>query len=65
MTQFELCQELWHQKTRVHGLSCGIVCMMLGLAIFDTISACDRLSHTLIHRYTHTHKDTRRQNIPC
>jgi len=33
VTPFEFCQDFWHQKTRVPGLSCGTVCMILHLAI--------------------------------
>jgi len=33
VTQFEFCRGLWHQKTRVPGLSCGTVCMILRLAV--------------------------------
>ena len=33
VTPFEFRQDLWLQKTRVPGLSCGIVCMFLCLAI--------------------------------
>ena len=33
VTPFELCQDLWHQKTRVPGLLCDIVSMILHLAI--------------------------------
>jgi len=29
----EFCGDLWHQKTRVHGLSCGNVCVILRLAV--------------------------------
>ena len=29
----EFRRDLWHQKTRVHGLSCGVVCVILRLAI--------------------------------
>ena len=33
VTSFEFRKDFWHQKTRVPGLSCGIVCMFLCLAI--------------------------------
>ena len=33
VTPFEFCRNLQHQKTRVPGLSCGTVCMILCLAI--------------------------------
>jgi len=30
---FEFRSELWHQKTRVKGLSCGVICVILRLAV--------------------------------
>ena len=33
VTQFEFCQNLRLQKTRVPGLSCGIVCVILRSAV--------------------------------
>jgi len=33
VTPFEFCQDLWHQKTRFPWLSCGVVCVMLCLAV--------------------------------
>jgi len=30
---FEFCRHLRRQKTRVPGLSCGVVCVILGLAV--------------------------------
>jgi len=32
-TPVEFRGDLWHQKTRVPGLSCGVVCVILRLAI--------------------------------
>jgi len=32
VTPFEFCTDLQHQKTKVPGLSCSIVCMILHLA---------------------------------
>jgi len=29
----ELCVDFWRQKTRIHGLLCGIVCVILRLAV--------------------------------
>jgi len=29
---FEFCRDLWHQKTKVPGLSSGVVCVILGAA---------------------------------
>jgi len=34
VTPFEFRGDIWRQKTRVPGLSCGIACMILCLAIF-------------------------------
>jgi len=33
VTLFKFCQDLWHQKIRVPGQSCSIVCMIHHLAI--------------------------------
>jgi len=33
VTPFEFCQDLWHPKTRVPRLLCGVVCMILHLVI--------------------------------
>jgi len=33
VTPFEFCQDLWYQKTRVPGILCGIVCVILHLAV--------------------------------
>jgi len=33
VTPFEFYRDLQHQKTRIPGLPCGIVCMILCLAI--------------------------------
>jgi len=33
VTLSEFCQDLRHQKTTVPGLSCGILCMILYLAV--------------------------------
>ena len=30
---FEFRHDLWHQKTRVMGLSCGVVCVIIRLAV--------------------------------
>ena len=30
---FEFCREFWHQKTRVSGLPCGVICVILHLAV--------------------------------
>jgi len=36
MTLSEFCQDFWHQKTEVPGISCGVLCMRL-FSHFDTI----------------------------
>ena len=33
VTPVEFRGDLWHQKTRVSGLSCGVVCVILRLAV--------------------------------
>jgi len=33
VTPFEFCLDFWHHETTVRGLSCGIVCMIIRLAI--------------------------------
>jgi len=33
MTPVEFRGDLWHQKTRVPGVSCGAVCVILRLAV--------------------------------
>ena len=33
VTPVEFCRDLWYQKTRVPGLSCGVVCVILRLAV--------------------------------
>ena len=33
VTPVEFRGDLWHQKTRVPGLSCGVVCVILSLAV--------------------------------
>jgi len=47
---FEFCRDLQHQKTRVPGLSCGFVCMILCLAISVEVLVKDRQTD----RYTTT-----------
>ena len=53
VTPFEFRTDFWHHKNRVPGLSCGVVCVFLGLAILvehrlvtDTDRQTDR--HTAI-----------------
>jgi len=33
VTSLEFCRDLRHQKTRIPGLSCGVVCVILRLAV--------------------------------
>ena len=51
---FEFRPDLWHQKTRVAGLSCGIICVILCLAILIQYHSVTDI---------HTHRP-RRQHIP-
>ena len=50
VTLFEFRKDFWRQKTRVSGLSCGIVCMFLCLAILVELRLV-----------TDTHRQTDRQ----
>jgi len=43
---FEFCHDLWHQKTRVPELSCGIICVILCLAVLTQY-------RSVTHRQTH------------
>jgi len=46
VTPSEFCQDLRHQKTRVPGLSCGVVCMILRLAVsVEHQHVTDRQAH--------------------
>ena len=48
---FQISQRFWHQKTRVPGLSCAVVCVILRLA--------DVVEHRLVsdrHRQTDRHR---------
>jgi len=54
VTPFEFRKNFWHQKTRVPGLSCGVVCVFLRLAIL--------VEHRLVtDRQTQTDRQTDRQ----
>jgi len=54
---FEFCQDFWQQKTRVPGLLCRIVCVILRLAT--------SVEHRLVtDGQTNKQTDTRRQLIP-
>jgi len=54
---FEFRRELWCQKTRVKGLSCGIICVILRLAILIQYYLIVTDTHTHTHTYGHTHDD--------
>ena len=42
---------LWHQKTRLSGLSCGVVCVILRLAVLEELRlVTDRQTQTDRHR---------------
>jgi len=44
--QDEFCRDLWRQKTRVPGLSCGIICVILRLGVLIQYpSVTDRQTH--------------------
>jgi len=51
---FEFRRALWHQKARVPGLSCGIICVILCLAVliqYQSVANKQIVRHT--HRQTH------------
>jgi len=54
VTLFEFCRDFRNQKTRVHGLSCGVVCMIQRLAV--------SVEHRLV---TGGQTDTRQWLIPA
>ena len=50
VTPVEFCGGLWHQKTRVPGLSCGVVCVILRLAVLVELRlVTDRQTQTQAH----------------
>ena len=51
MTPVEFREDLWHQKTRVSGLSCGVVFVILRLAVLVEL-------RLVIDRQTDTDTDT-------
>ena len=53
MTPVEFRGDLWHQKTRVPGLSCGVVCVILRLAVLVEL-------RLVTDRRTRTDTDTHR-----
>lgn len=52
----EFCQNFWSQNTKISGLSCGTVCIILSLEMFDTKQAyvrwTDRQTNTNRHILT-------------
>jgi len=48
---FEFRHDIWHQKTRVMGLSCGVVCVILRLAVLIQYRS---VTDTHAHRHTTT-----------
>jgi len=40
VTPVEFRGDLWHQKTRVPGISCGVVCVILRLAVLVELDLC-------------------------
>ena len=54
---FEFRHDIWHQKTRVMGLSCGVVCVILCLAVLIQY-------RSVTDTHTHTDRQTRRRHIP-
>ena len=57
VTLFEFRKDFWHQKTRVPGLSCGVVCVFLCLAILVEL-------RLVTDGHTDTQTDTRPWHIP-
>ena len=56
MIPFEFRHDLWHQKTRVMGLSCRVVCVILRLAVLIQYrSVTDTQTHRQTDRHTHRH----------
>ena len=51
MTPVEFRGDLWHQKTTVPGLSCGVVCVILRLAVLVELRL---VTDTDRHRETDT-----------
>jgi len=51
---FEFRHDLWHQKTRIMGLSCGVVCVILRIAVLIQYrSVTERQTHTQTDTQTH------------
>ena len=51
VTRSEFRKKFWRQKTRVPGLSCGVVCVFLHLAVLVELR---RVTDTHTNRQTHT-----------
>ena len=57
MTPIEFRGDLWHQKTRVPGLSCGVVYVILRLAVLVELRlVTDTDRQTDRHRHGHRHR---------
>jgi len=55
MTPVEFRGDLWRQETRVPGLSCGVVCVILRLAVIVELRlVTDRQTQTQTDRQTDT-----------
>jgi len=53
VTPVEFRGDLWRQKTRVPGLSCGVVCVILRLAVLVELRlVTDRQTQTQAHGST-------------
>jgi len=61
MTPVEFREDLWHQKTRVPGLSCGVVCVILCLAVLAELRL---VTDTDIQTDTDTDTDTGPRLVP-
>ena len=50
VTQFEFRRYLYHRKTTVHVLLCGIICVILRLAVLiQYLSVSDTQTYTMTH----------------
>ena len=65
MTPVEFGGDLWHQKTRLPGVSCGAVCVILRFAVLvelrrvtDTLGLSVSVTDTDRHRQTDRQTDT-------
>ena len=57
VTTVEFRGDLWRQKTRVPGLSCGVVCVILRLAVLVELRlVTDRRTRTRTDRQTDRHR---------